>query len=187
MHEEIIFSGFGGQGALFAGQLMTYAGMAAGWEVTWIPSYGPEMRGGTAHCTVIISDRPIGSPIIRNPTISVVLNPESMDKYEPLVRPGGLLVANSTLVWRSAVRDDITAIAVPASELAAELGNVKMANVVLLGAMLACRPVVSLQDVDTVLDEHMEGSKRRFIEPNKRALRRGAAYVREHQHMQAEV
>ena len=90
MHEEIIFSGFGGQGALFAGQLITYAGMDAGWEVTWIPSYGPEMRGGTAHCTVILSEQPIGSPIIRNPTIAVVMNPESMDKYEPLVVPGGL-------------------------------------------------------------------------------------------------
>ncbi|MBN1935456.1 MAG: 2-oxoacid:acceptor oxidoreductase family protein, partial [Anaerolineae bacterium] len=100
MHEEIIFSGFGGQGALFAGQLLTYAGMDAGWNVTWIPSYGPEMRGGTAHCTVIISDAPVGSPIIRNPTIAVVLNPLSMDKYEPLLKPGGLLVVNSTLVPR---------------------------------------------------------------------------------------
>ena len=97
MHKEIIFSGFGGQGALFVGQLITYAGMHAGWEVTWIPSYGPEMRGGTAHCTVILSDQPIGSPLIRNPTIAVALNPESMTKYEPLVRPGGLLVVNSAI------------------------------------------------------------------------------------------
>ncbi len=124
MHEEIIFSGFGGQGALFAGQLMTYAGMNAGWQVTWIPSYGPEMRGGTAHCTVIISDQPIGSPIIRNPTIAVALNPESVDKYMPLVKPGGLLVINSTLVRYPVVRDDITIVAVPANDLAAELGNV---------------------------------------------------------------
>ena len=178
MHEEIIISGFGGQGALFAGQVMTYAGMEAGWEVTWIPSYGHEMRGGTAHCTVILSDQPIGSPIIRNPTIAVALNPESMDKYEPLVRPGGLLVVNSTLVRRSATRDDITVAFVPANDLASELGNIKMANVVLLGAMLAHEPIVSLEAVDKVLDEHLEGAKRRFIEPNKRALRQGAAYVR---------
>ena len=177
MHTEIIFSGFGGQGALFAGQLMAYAGMDAGWEVTWIPSYGPEMRGGTAHCTVIISDQPIGSPIIRNPTIAVVLNPESMEKYEPLVRPGGLLMVNSTLVQRRAMRDDITVIAVPANNIAADLGNVKMANVVLLGAMLFRRPVVSLEAVDRVLDEHLTGNKRRLIESNKRALRRGAAYI----------
>jgi 2-oxoglutarate ferredoxin oxidoreductase subunit gamma len=181
MHEEIIFSGFGGQGALFAGQLITYAGMEAGWQVTWIPSYGPEMRGGTAHCTVILSDKPIGSPIIRNPTIAVVLNPASMEKYESLVRPGGLLVINSTLVRRQPQRDDIASVAVPANELAAELGNVKMANVVLLGAMLAYRPIVSLEVVEGVLEEHLEGAKRRFIEPNKRALRRGAAYARETQ------
>jgi len=179
MHEEIIFSGFGGQGALFAGQLMTYAAMEAGHEVTWIPSYGPEMRGGTANCTVVVSDEPIGSPIIRNPTVAVVLNPESMEKYEPLVAPGGLLVINSTLVQRHSQRDDITAIAVPANELAAELGNVKMANVVMLGAMLAKREVVSLDAIEHVLDGHLTGGKRRFIEPNKRALRRGAAYVRE--------
>jgi len=179
MHHEIVFSGFGGQGALFAGQLMTYAGMDAGWEVTWIPSYGPEMRGGTAHCTVIISDEPIGSPIIRNPTIAVVLNPESMEKYESLLRPGGLLVINSTLVQKPVTRTDIESIAVPANELAANLGNVKMANVVVVGAMLAKRPIVSLEAIDTVLDEHLSGAKRRFIEPNKRALREGAAYIRE--------
>ncbi len=187
MHHEIIFSGFGGQGALFAGQVMTYAGMEAGWQVTWIPSYGPEMRGGTAHCTVIISDKPIGSPIIRNPTIAVVLNPESMDVYEPLVRPGGLLVINSTLVRRPPVRDDIDAIAVPANDLASELGNVKMANVVLLGTMLALRPIVPLEAVEAVLDEHLTGSKRRFIEPNKRALRLGAPYAQAARHAPARV
>jgi len=181
MHEEIIFSGFGGQGALFAGQLVTYAGMDAGREVTWIPSYGPEMRGGTANCTVVVSDEPIGSPIIRNPTIAVVLNPESMDKYEPLVAPGGLLVINSTLVHRSSTRPDITAITVPANDLAAEVGNARLANVVLLGGMLAARPVVSLEAIEKVLDEHLEGAKRRLIEPNKRALHRGAAYVLEGQ------
>jgi len=177
MHEEIVVSGFGGQGALFAGQLMTYAGMDAGWEVTWIPSYGPEMRGGTAHCTVIISDHPVGSPIIRNPTAAIVLNPESMDKYEPLIKSGGLLVVNSTLVQRQAERDDITVVMVPANDLASELGNVKMANVVLVGAMLAKKPIFALEAVEKVLDEHLEGKKRRFIEPNKRALHRGAEYA----------
>ena len=96
MHEEVVISGFGGQGALFAGQLLTYTGMDEGWHVTWIPSYGPEMRGGTAHCIVIVSDEDIGSPIIRQPSIWIVMNPPSMDKYTELVKPGGLLVANST-------------------------------------------------------------------------------------------
>jgi 2-oxoglutarate ferredoxin oxidoreductase subunit gamma len=177
MHQEIVFSGFGGQGALFAGQLLTYAAMEAGWEVTWIPSYGPEMRGGTANCTVVVSDEPIGSPIVRNPGIAVVLNPESMDRYEPLVKAGGLLVANSTLVRRKAVRDDVTVVRVPANDIAVDLGNVKMANVVALGVMLACRPIVSLEAIEKVLDEQLKGAKRRFIEPNKRALRRGSEYV----------
>lgn len=185
MHEKIIFSGFGGQGALFAGQLVAYAGMNAGWEVTWIPSYGPEMRGGTANCTVVLSDQPIGSPIVRNPTIAVVLNPESMEKYEPLVVPRGLLVVNSTLVRRFAVRDDITVVRVPANDLAAQVsiqddhsgGSTKMANVVLLGAMLAKKPVIPLETVERVLDKYLRGAKRRFIEPNKRALWQGAAYV----------
>jgi 2-oxoglutarate ferredoxin oxidoreductase subunit gamma len=177
MHQEIVFSGFGGQGALFAGQILTYAAMYAGWEVTWIPSYGPEMRGGTANCTVVVSDEPIGSPIIRNPTIAVALNPESTDKYEPLVRPDGLLVVNSTLVRRPQLRDDIDIVRVPANDVAAELGNVKMANMVMLGAMLSQRPIVSLEAVEQVLDKHLEGTKRRFIVPNKRALHRGADYA----------
>ena len=176
MHEEVIISGFGGQGALFAGQLLTYTGMDEGWHVTWIPSYGPEMRGGTAHCIIIISDDDIGSPIIRQPTICVVMNPPSMDKYEPLVKPGGLLVANSTLVRARSERDDLEVIYVPANELAAELGNVKMANVVLLGAMLNQRPIVSLEAVERALDEHLTGSKRCFVEPNKQALGKGAEY-----------
>jgi len=101
-----------------------------------------------------------------------------MDRYEPLVKPGGLLVVNSTLVRRPAVRDDITAVCVPANDIASELGNVKMANVVMLGVMLAQRPIVSLQAVEKALDEHLEGAKRRFIEPNKQALRRGGTYGR---------
>jgi 2-oxoglutarate ferredoxin oxidoreductase subunit gamma len=179
MHEEVIVSGFGGQGALFAGQLLTYTGMDEGWHVTWIPSYGPEMRGGTAHCIVIISDDDIGSPIIRQPTVAIVMNPASMDKYEPLVRPGGLLVANSTLVRYKSERTDIKAVYVPANELAAELGNVRMANVVLLGALLGTREILPLEGIKRTLDQHIPPERRRIIEPNKRALDRGVAYVKE--------
>ena len=178
MQEEIIVSGFGGQGALFAGQLLTYTGMDEGLHVTWIPSYGPEMRGGTAHCIVILSDDEIGSPIIREPTICIVMNPPSMEKYEPLVKPGGLLVANSTLIRSRSERDDITAVYVPANELAAELGNVKMANVVLLGAMLGTREILPIESVKRTLDEHIPQRRRHIIEPNKRALDRGVAFVR---------
>jgi 2-oxoglutarate ferredoxin oxidoreductase subunit gamma len=179
MHEEVLISGFGGQGALFAGQLLAYTGMDEGWHVTWIPSYGPEMRGGTAHCIVIISEDDIGSPIIRQPSVCIVMNPPSMEKYEPLVRPGGLLVANTTLVRLKSEREDIAVVYVPANELAAELGNVKMANVVLLGAMLGTREVLPIESVKRTLDEHIPERRKHIIEPNKRALDRGVRYVRE--------
>jgi len=178
MHEEVIISGFGGQGALFAGQLLTYTGLDEGWHVTWIPSYGPEMRGGTAHCIIIISDDDIGSPIIRQPSVCIVMNPPSMDKYESLVKPGGLLVANSTLVRTRSERDDIEAVYIPANELAAELGNVKMANVVLLGAMLGSREIVPIDSVKRTLETHIPERRRHIIEPNKRALERGVQFTR---------
>jgi 2-oxoglutarate ferredoxin oxidoreductase subunit gamma len=178
MNEEVVISGFGGQGALFAGQLLTYTGMDEGWHVTWIPSYGPEMRGGTAHCIVIISDDDIGSPIIRQPSICIVMNPPSMDKYMELVRPGGLLVANSTLVRTKSERDDIEAVYVPANELAAELGNVKMANVVLLGAMLGRREILPIESIKRTLDEHIPERRKHIVEPNKRALDCGVGFAR---------
>ena len=178
MHEEVVISGFGGQGALFAGQLLTYTGMDEGWHVTWIPSYGPEMRGGTAHCIVIVSDENIGSPIIRQPSICIVMNPPSMDNYTELVNPGGLLVANSPLVRTRSERDDIETIYIPANELAAELGNVKMANVVLLGAMLGRREILPIESIKRTLDEHIPERRKHLIEPNKRALDRGVAFAR---------
>lgn len=181
MHEEVIVSGFGGQGTLFAGQLLTYTGMDEGWHVTWIPSYGPEMRGGTAHCTVILSDDDIGSPIIRQPTICIVMNPPSMDKYEPLIKPGGLLVVNSTLIRSRSERDDIQAVYVPANELAIEVGNVKMANVVLLGALLAMREILPIDALKRTLDEHIPQRRKHIIEPNKKALDRGIEYARSQQ------
>jgi 2-oxoglutarate ferredoxin oxidoreductase subunit gamma len=179
MHEEVIVSGFGGQGALFAGQLLTYTGMDEGWHVSWFPSYGPEMRGGTAHCIVILSDEDIGSPIISQPTVCIVMNPPSMDKYEPLIKAGGLLVANSTLVRARSKRDDIETVYVPANELAAELGNLKMANVVLLGAMLGKREILPIESIKRTLDQHIPERRKHIIEPNKRALERGVRFVRE--------
>lgn len=173
MHEEVIISGFGGQGALFAGQLLTYAGLAEGRHVSWIPSYGPEMRGGTAHCTVILSDEPIGSPIIYRPSSCIVLNPPSMEKYEPLVKPGGFLVVNTSLIRQKSERDDITVVEIPANDLAYEMGNVRVANLVLLGALLAVNPFVKLESVMQALDEHIPEHRRHTIEPNKRALQRG--------------
>jgi 2-oxoglutarate ferredoxin oxidoreductase subunit gamma len=178
MHEEVIISGFGGQGALFAGQLLTYAGLFEGRQVTWIPSYGPEMRGGTARCTVILSDELIGSPIVRNPAIAVVLNPESMEKYESMVAPGGILIINTSLVRTRSQRTDITVVEVPANDLARDLGNVRMMNVVLLGALLATKPIVTPDSLKRAMEEEIPAHRKHIIEPNKKALDRGMEYIR---------
>ena len=175
MHDEVIFAGFGGQGALFAGQLLAYAAVDNGLYVTWIPSYGPEMRGGTAHCTVVVSTDPIGSPFVRQPSSVVALSLPSFDKYEPLVKPDGLLVYNVSLIERQVTRTDIRVIVAPANDIAEQLGNVRQANVVLLGAYLAASGVLPLAAAEVALDNHLPARQRRFLESNKEALRRGAA------------
>jgi 2-oxoglutarate ferredoxin oxidoreductase subunit gamma len=174
MQTEVVISGFGGQGALFAGQVLAHAGMDAGLHVTWLPSYGPEMRGGTAHCIVIVSDEEIGSPIVRNPAIAVVMNNPSMARYEQAVRPQGLLVINSSMVSEPARRADVLALPVAANEIAEELGGVRLANMVLLGAMLGARPIVPLDVVRTSLGAHLSERHRHMLGANEQALARGA-------------
>jgi 2-oxoglutarate ferredoxin oxidoreductase subunit gamma len=174
MHSEIILSGFGGQGALFAGQVLAYAAMDEGYHVTWIPSYGPEMRGGTAHCTVIISDDDIGSPLVRNPSAVIALNQPSLDKYEPLVTPGGALVINASLTTRTPTRTDVQAVTVPANTIAESLGHVRLANLVMVGALLAVRPAVSFDAVERALAAHLPDRHKALLEANYRALRSGA-------------
>ena len=176
MHLEVMIAGFGGQGALFAGQLLAYAALDAGKHVTWIPSYGPEMRGGTAHCTVILADEPIGSPLVRRPSSVIALNRPSFEKYERLVKTGGVLVYNSSLVPTAPVRADVRYVAVPAQAIAGELGNVRQANVVLLGAWLAVTGALPLATVERALQDHLPERQRKFLESNKQALRRGAAW-----------
>jgi 2-oxoglutarate ferredoxin oxidoreductase subunit gamma len=178
METSIIIAGFGGQGVLFAGQLLAYGAMDDGRFVTWIPSYGPEMRGGTANCTVVIADGPIGSPIVTNPDIALVLNQPSFEKYEPLVKAGGLLVVNASLVTAVSTRDDIETLYIPANKLAEEAGSVKMLNVVLLGAMLAKRPLLSLDMLESTLTNHLPSSKQHLTQQNRAVLRQGAAYVK---------
>jgi 2-oxoglutarate ferredoxin oxidoreductase subunit gamma len=173
METSIIISGFGGQGVLFAGQLLAYAGMDAGRQVTWIPSYGPEMRGGTAHCVVIISDEPIGAPIVARPDVAIVLNQPSYDKYEPLVKPGGLLIVNSSLIDTVSDRADIDLIPVAANAIAEEFGTSKMMNVAALGALLAGRPVLPLEVVEQALVEHLPAAKQHLVEANLKVFRQG--------------
>ena len=173
METSIIIAGFGGQGVLFAGQLLAYAGMDTGKHVTWIPSYGPEMRGGTANCTVIISDEPIGAPVVAQPDVAIVLNKPSYDKYEPLMKPGGLLVVNSSIVSQESDRTDIETVYIAANAIAEEFGTVKMLNAVVLGTMLARRPVLRLEDVEQALVDHLPTRKAHLLEANRSVLQRG--------------
>ncbi len=175
MQSELTISGFGGQGALFAGQLLAYAAMDSGLHVTWIPSYGPEMRGGTAHCTVIISHEDIGSPLVRNPAAVIVMNMPSLDKYEPLVATGGVLVVNSSLTTRSPSRTDIRVIEIPANSLAEELGSARLANVILLGAWAAATGVLPLEAIEKALAAHLPARHQKLMQANRDALHRGAA------------
>ena len=175
MQQEIIISGFGGQGTLFAGQLLAYAAMDSGRHVTWIPSYGPEMRGGKARCTVVVSDEEIGSPLVRRPSAAIVLNIPSMEAFESAVKPDGVLVVNSSLVPQKSERTDVRAIHIPASDMATELGNVRMANVICLGALVQATGVVSLEAIAQALDDHLPERHRKLLGLNKEALRKGAA------------
>ncbi len=170
---SIIISGFGGQGTLFAGQVLAYAAMDNGLEVTWIPSYGPEMRGGTAHCTVIVSEKAIGSPLVRNPDVVLALNLPSVDKYEYLVPDDGVLVANSSLFNREIERKSIQALLIPANEIAEALGMVRLANMIMLGAMLAMKPILPLEAVKTALEQHIPERHTKTLPVNFEAMDQG--------------
>jgi 2-oxoglutarate ferredoxin oxidoreductase subunit gamma len=148
--------------------------MDEGNEVTWIPSYGPEMRGGTANCTVIIADDEIGSPLVRHPQAFIAMNLPSLDKYEAAVRTGGVIVINSSVVGRKAAREDITSVMVPGNEIAEELGDRRMTNMVLIGGLLAQLPVLSLEALGRSLEAHLPSRHLRLLPLNKQALRRGA-------------
>lgn len=178
METSIIIAGFGGQGVLFAGQLLAYAGMDRGKNVTWIPSYGPEMRGGTANCTVIISDDAIGAPIVSRPYVALVLNLPSFDKYEPLVKAGGLLIVNSAIVDSRSERDDIEVVYVAANAVAESFGSVKMLNMAMVGALLARRSFLSLSDIEDSLCDHLPQSKAHMLEDNFAVLRQGYEQAR---------
>jgi len=179
MHTEIILAGFGGQGVLLIGKLLAYAGMKAGREVTWMPAYGPEMRGGTCNCTVVLSDRPIGSPISKAPHGLIVLNLPSLDKFEDAVRPGGIIVVNTSLINRLPRRTDVIVVAVPANEVAIECGSPKAANMVALGAYVGASGVVALDHVKAIIAESF-AAKPKLVEINHAALARGVALGQSH-------
>jgi 2-oxoglutarate ferredoxin oxidoreductase subunit gamma len=176
MQTEIIIAGFGGQGILFAGQLLAYAAMDSGLEVTWIPSYGPEMRGGTANCTVIIADEEIGAPTVRNPKAVMAFNLPSLDKYEHLVVPGGTLIANSSLINHPFKRTDLLSVMLPANEIAESLGDRRLTNMVMLGAMLNKCPVLPLESIEKALENHLPERHMHLLPANFRALRKGEEF-----------
>lgn len=178
MHLETIFAGFGGQGVLLAGQLLAQAGMLAGRHVTWVPSYGPEMRGGVANCAVIVSDTPIGSPVVGEPDAVVAFNRPSMEKFAPLVRPGGLVILNSSLMPNLVGRSDVRVIEVPCNAIADELGSARVANMVALGALIEATGAVSVEQVLEALRHILPERRHNLIPLNRTALERGAEVAR---------
>ena len=168
---KLFFAGSGGQGVLTMGQMLTYAAMYADMNATWLPSYGPEMRGGTANCTVVISpDKPVSCPLIYEADDVVVMNLPSLIKFESLVKPGGNLFINSSMIEQKATRDDINVYYVPANDIAMKLGNARTANVVMLGAMVHAAPVVPVQMIYKIMEKTFSGRKAHLLDINKTAF-----------------
>jgi 2-oxoglutarate ferredoxin oxidoreductase subunit gamma len=166
---EVLWAGFGGQGIMVAGQLLAYTGIKEGKNVVWIPSYGPEMRGGTAYCTVVVSDKRIGSPIMSLVQAACVFNRPSFDKFTPKIKPGGLLVVNSSLINTTTDRTDITEILVPANQIAIDAGNVRAANIVMLGAFVGATGIIDPENLRAVIHEKL-GAKKAVLSINLAVL-----------------
>jgi len=174
MERSVVIAGFGGQGVILAGKILAQAGMNHDLEVTWLPSYGPEMRGGTANCTVVLSDEPVGSPIVDEPSALVAMNRPSLDKFEAAVAAGGTIVVNASLVDRAVERDDVDAAYVRLNDIAIETGSARAINMVALGALLKATGVVPLDVVKSTMAATLEGSgKAKFVPLNEQALDRG--------------
>jgi 2-oxoglutarate ferredoxin oxidoreductase subunit gamma len=178
MMHQIVIAGFGGQGIMTMGQFLAYAGMLEGKAVSWLPSYGPEMRGGTANCHVIISSEgAVGSPIVTDATAVIVMNRPSLAKFEPLTIPGGLLLINASLITDKSRREDIEVLYIPANEIADELKDTRVANMVMLGAYLKRMEAVSLQSIEAAMKKAFGEKKAGLIPLNMEALKRGADCV----------
>ncbi len=177
--KELIIAGFGGQGVMLMGQVLAGAGMFEGKEVSWLPSYGPEMRGGTANCHVIVSEERIGSPFVSSPDVVVAMNLPSMDKFAPQLKEGGLLIINSSLIDTEPERKDIRVIKIPANELAAEVGSDRAANMVALGAIIEKVKIVEVDSIIESLKENLPERHHKLIPLNEEALKRGMEAARD--------
>jgi len=172
MQKEVMFAGFGGQGILLSAKLLAHAAMKQGLEVAWVPSYGPEMRGGTAYCTVVVGDKRIGSPIIKTPSHLVAMNRPSLEKFAPDVQPNGVVLINSSLIPVQSGRDDVVELIVPANEAAIELGSVKCANIVAVSAFAAKSKMVDIDLLRECVKEQF-ASKAKLIPLNMKAFDKG--------------
>ena len=176
MNANILIAGFGGQGILFAGKVLAYEGLVEGRQLSWLPSYGPEMRGGTCNCNVILSDDPVGSPIVSKPDILMVMNLPSLDKYEDTVVPGGWIFLDSTLIEREVRRTDVNVVRVPATELAGKIGLPTLANMVMLGKIIERTGVVNFDELDEALHHVVSAKRPQLMDMNKLALKTGYEY-----------
>jgi len=175
--KEVILSGFGGQGVMSIGKNLVEAGLEEGMEVCWVPSYGPEMRGGTANCSVILSDERIGAPVIEVPTEVVVMTRPALEKFEPMVEAGGMVFVNSDVVPDKVTRSDVTAYYIPCDSIALELGNSKVSNMVMLGAYVAATKALKVETIEQMITEMFTGRKAKLVPLNMEALKRGIACV----------
>ncbi len=176
MTTQILIAGFGGQGVLFAGKFLAYKGMLEDKQVSWLPSYGPEMRGGTANCSIIISDEPVGSPIVSSPDALIAMNLPSFDKYESTVVSGGKVFIDSTLIGRKAVRTDIDAYYIPATKMAADAGIPTLANMIILGKMIKETGAISFENMVDVMKKIVSAKRVELIDINIKALEAGYNY-----------
>ncbi|HAN17169.1 MAG: 2-oxoglutarate ferredoxin oxidoreductase subunit gamma [Bacteroidetes bacterium GWC2_33_15] len=179
MTEELIIAGFGGQGVLSMGKILCYSGIVQGQEVTWMPSYGPEMRGGTANVTVILSDERISSPIVGEFDTAIILNQQSMDKFEKMVKPGGVLVYDSNGITRHPVRKDINIYRVDAAEEAAKMDSTKTFNMIVLGGYLKIKPVVKMENVVAGIKKSLPERYHHLVPMNEKAIQRGTEIVKQ--------
>ena len=173
---QFLFSGFGGQGILFAGKFVAYKGLIEDKQVSWLPSYGPEMRGGTASCSVIVGDEPVGSPIVTSPDVLVAMNLPSLDKYEASVAPGGIIFMDSTLIERKVTRTDVTVYEIPATKLASDNGIPTLANMIIVGKILKVLNQFNKDDVDAALKKVISAKHANMMEANYKAMQIGADY-----------
>jgi len=176
--DKILLAGFGGQGVMFIGKVMAYAGMLSDRQVCWIPSYGPEMRGGTANCSVIISDKEIHSPVIDVADVGIVLNQPSYAKFIPRIKPDGILIANSSIVEIGSGHEDIEVVAIPAGDIANRLGKSGLANMVCLGALIAKLKLINMESVQKAIGSIVGKKKPELYELNLAAIQKGFEYTR---------